>query len=106
MSTVYEITSADAITGNPNSIAIVAPDGIHFIKGGCAEESRLWFDILRLFSQTNVKTSRKDMCVGGRAKRSATFPGIRNLGGGGAQNGCKGRLEEMKKKQQVYIVLM
>ena len=50
MSCVFEITSADAITGNANSIAIVAPDGIHFIKGSCAEESRLWLDILKLFS--------------------------------------------------------
>ena len=33
MASVFEITSADAITGNANSIAIVAPDGIHFIKG-------------------------------------------------------------------------
>jgi hypothetical protein len=47
MSGVFEITSADAITGNAHSIAIVAPDGIHFIKGSCVEESRLWLDILR-----------------------------------------------------------
>ena len=98
MSCVFEITSADAITGNANSIAIVAPDGIHFIKGSCAEESRLWLDILKLFSCQSTKAAlagqfghggygghgsrKKELGVGGRAKRSATFPGIRNMGGG------------------------
>lgn len=82
MNNVFEITSADGITGNPNSIAIVAPDGIHFIKGSCPEESRLWLDILKLFSQCSTNI-RKEGGMGGRgrrANRSATFPGIRNIG--------------------------
>ena len=55
LNTVYEITEADAITGNENSIAIVANDGsIHFVKGTCYEESRLWLDILRLFPQVRI----------------------------------------------------
>ena len=33
LNNVFEITEADAITGNENSIAIVANDGIHFCKG-------------------------------------------------------------------------
>ena len=78
MGNVFEITAADAITGNTNSIAIVAAAGIHFIKGSCAEESRLWLDILRLFSQTSTNPIRKEGATG-RAKRSATFPGISRL---------------------------
>ena len=84
LNTVYEITEADAITGNDNSIAIVANDGIHFVKGTCFEESRLWLDILRLFPQVaaaaaanpNVRVAGgQSSTPGGRAKRSATFPG-------------------------------
>ena len=72
MSCVFEITSADAITGNANSIAIVAPDGIHFIKGSCAEESRLWLDILKLFSCQSTKSALAVHGHGyGRKKRSA-----------------------------------
>ena len=54
LNNVFEITEADAITGNENSIAIVANDGIHFCKGTCREESRMWLDILRLFPQATV----------------------------------------------------
>ena len=83
LNTVFEITEADAITGNENSIAIVASDGIHFIKGTCVEESRLWLDILRLFPQAAGQT-RQVVGNGGRAKRSATFPGLRSFGNNGA----------------------
>ena len=86
LNTVFEITEADAITGNENSIAIVANDGIHFVKGACCEESRLWRDILRLFPQAAGQTRQTVGGTGSRAKRSATFPGLRSLGGssGGA----------------------
>ena len=89
MATVFEITSADAITGNANSIAIVAPDGIHFIKGSCSEESRLWLDILKLFAATSTSSIRKEGATG-RAKRSATFPGIR----------LASKASSLKKQQQ------
>ena len=75
LNTVFEITEADAITGNENSIAIVANDGIHFVKGACREESRLWRDILRLFPQAAGQTRQTIGGTGSRAKRSATFPG-------------------------------
>ena len=62
LNTVYEITEADAITGNENSIAIVANDGsIHFVKGTCYEESRLWLDILRLFPQVCIVLAQDSM---------------------------------------------
>ena len=80
LNNVFEITEADAITGNENSIAIVANDGIHFCKGTCREESRMWLDILRLFPQATVMGQGRTTGNGGRAKRSATFPGMRNLG--------------------------
>ena len=80
LNNVFEITEADAITGNENSIAIVSNDGIHFCKGTCREESRMWLDILRLFPQATVMGQGRSTGNGGRAKRSATFPGMRNLG--------------------------
>ena len=80
LNNVFEITEADGITGNENSIAIVANDGIHFCKGTCREESRMWLDILRLFPQATVMGQGRGTGNGGRAKRSATFPGMRNLG--------------------------
>ena len=63
--------------GNENSIAIVANDGIHFCKGTCKEESQMWLDILRLFPTATVLGQGRATGNGGRAKRSATFPGIR-----------------------------
>ena len=63
--------------GNEHSIAIVANDGIHFCKGTCKEESQMWLDILRLFPTATVMGPGRATGNGGRAKRSATFPGIR-----------------------------
>ena len=40
----------------------------------------MWLDILRLFPQVTVMGPGRFSGNGGRAKRSATFPGIRNLG--------------------------
>ena len=40
----------------------------------------MWLDILRLFPQVTILGPGRISGNGGRAKRSATFPGIRNLG--------------------------
>ena len=40
----------------------------------------MWLDILRLFPQVTVMGQGRATGNGGRAKRSATFPGMRNLG--------------------------
>jgi len=93
LNTVYEITEADAITGNDNSIAVVANDGIHFLKGSCREESRLWRDILRLFPQAAGQTRQTIGGTGSRAKRSATFPGLRSLPGGAGGPAAQQRLQ-------------
>ena len=93
LNTVFEITEADAITGNENSIAIVANDGIHFVKGACREESRLWRDILRLFPQAAGQTRQTIGGTGSRAKRSATFPGLRSLPGGAGGPEAQKRLQ-------------
>ena len=62
LNTVHEITGADVITGNKNSIDIVVNDGsIHFVKGTCYEESRLWLDILRLFPQVRIVLPQDSM---------------------------------------------
>ena len=50
------------------------------IAGTCREESQMWLDILRLFPQVTILGPGRISGNGGRAKRSATFPGIRNLG--------------------------
>ena len=55
----------------------MANDGIHFCKGTCKEESQMWLDILRLFPTATVMGPGRATGNGGRAKRSATFPGIR-----------------------------
>ena len=39
----------------------------------------MWLDILRLFPQATVMGPGRTTGNGGRAKRSATFPGMRNL---------------------------
>ncbi|KAF4531391.1 hypothetical protein B566_EDAN009632, partial [Ephemera danica] len=63
MNAVLEVTPAEDVTGHAHSIALTAPDGVHFVKGTCREESRWWCDVLSVFLRTK-----------GRHKR-ATFPG-------------------------------
>merc|ERR1719331_3704705 len=62
-----EVARADDVTGNPFSVAITAPDRVHFVKGTCKEESAWWLEVLQIFPRSSIKT--------GRAKRNATFPG-------------------------------
>uniref|UniRef100_A0A146M5E8 Protein outspread n=1 Tax=Lygus hesperus TaxID=30085 RepID=A0A146M5E8_LYGHE len=64
MNKVVEVAAADDITGNPYSIAITAPDIVHFVKGTSREEARFWSDVLSVFPRSK-----------GRHKRNATFPG-------------------------------
>mgnify|MGYP001199586030 CR=1 FL=1 len=37
MNKVMEVARADDVTGNPFSVAITAPDRVHFVKGTCKE---------------------------------------------------------------------
>ena len=67
MNKVMEVARADDVTGNPFSVAITAPDRVHFVKGTCKEESAWWLEVLQIFPRSSIKT--------GRAKRNATFPG-------------------------------
>ena len=67
MNKVMEVARADEVTGNPFSVAITAPDRVHFVKGTCKEESTWWLEVLQIFPRSSIKT--------GRAKRNATFPG-------------------------------
>ncbi|XP_073995297.1 myosin phosphatase Rho interacting protein outspread isoform X3 [Rhodnius prolixus] len=64
MNKVLEVASAEEITGNPFSLAITAPDIVHFVKGTSREEARFWNDVLSVFPRSK-----------GRHKRNATFPG-------------------------------
>nr|XP_024218759.1 protein outspread isoform X2 [Halyomorpha halys] len=64
MNKVVEVTPAEELTGNPYSLAITAPDVVHFVKGTCREEARFWTDVLSVFPRSK-----------GRHKRNATFPG-------------------------------
>merc|ERR1712045_918612 len=67
MNKVMEVARADDVTGNLHSVAITAPDRVHFVKGTCEEESTWWLEVLQIFPRSSIKT--------GRAKRNATFPG-------------------------------
>jgi len=67
MNKVMEVARADDVTGNLFSVAITAPDRVHFVKGTCKEESTWWLEVLQIFPRSSIKT--------GRAKRNATFPG-------------------------------
>lgn len=64
MNKVVEVTGAEELTGNPYSLAITAPDVVHFVKGTSREEARFWTDVLSVFPRSK-----------GRHKRNATFPG-------------------------------
>ncbi len=44
-----EVARADEVTGNPYSVAITAPERIHFVKGTCKEESNWWLEVLQIF---------------------------------------------------------
>ncbi|XP_067013122.2 protein outspread [Anabrus simplex] len=64
MNKVLEVADAEDVTGNAFSLAITAPDRVHFVKGTCREEYRSWSDVLSVFPRSK-----------GRHKRNATFPG-------------------------------
>uniref|UniRef100_A0A1B6EDG1 PH domain-containing protein n=1 Tax=Clastoptera arizonana TaxID=38151 RepID=A0A1B6EDG1_9HEMI len=64
MNKVIEVADAEDVTGNAYSLAITAPDNVHFVKGTCREEARWWNDVLSVFPRSK-----------GRHKRNATFPG-------------------------------
>jgi len=55
MNSVLEVTPAEDITGHPHSIALTAPDGVHFVKGMGSEESRWWCDVLSVFVRSKVR---------------------------------------------------
>ncbi|XP_035796179.1 protein outspread-like isoform X3 [Anopheles albimanus] len=64
MTKVLEVSTADAITSHPHSIAITAPERVTFVKGTCPEETKWWYNVLVAFPKSK-----------GRHKRNATFPG-------------------------------
>ncbi|CAH1403611.1 unnamed protein product [Nezara viridula] len=57
MNKVVEVTPADELTGNPYSLAITAPDAVHFVKGTSREEARFWTDVLSVFPSENKNRS-------------------------------------------------
>ncbi|XP_076314902.1 uncharacterized protein LOC143227331 [Tachypleus tridentatus] len=66
MNKVLEVSDGENVTGNQFSIAITAPDKVHFIKGTSKEERNWWFDVLSRFPSNTIR---------GRNKRFATIPG-------------------------------
>lgn len=54
MNKVMEVSDAEEITGNSFSIAITAPDGVHFVKGTCREEAKWWKDVLSVLPRNKV----------------------------------------------------
>ena len=66
MNKVMEVARADEITGNPYSVAITAPERVHFVKGTCKEESNWWLEVLQIFPryvQYTVFTVQCTLCV-------------------------------------------
>lgn len=54
MNKVLEVTDGEEVTGNAYSLAITAPDRVHFVKGTCREECRWWGDVLSVFPRSKV----------------------------------------------------
>ena len=54
MNKVLEVTDGEEVTGHPYSLAITAPDRVHFVKGTCREECRWWCDVLSVFPRSKV----------------------------------------------------
>jgi hypothetical protein len=54
MNKVLEVTDGEEVTGHAFSLAITAPDGVHFVKGTCREECRWWGDVLAVFPRSKV----------------------------------------------------
>ncbi|XP_069672228.1 protein outspread isoform X4 [Periplaneta americana] len=74
MNKVLEVTDGEEVTGHAFSLAITAPDRVHFVKGTCREECRWWGDVLSVFPRSKL-TSTVRGTHEGRHKRNATFPG-------------------------------
>jgi hypothetical protein len=54
MNKVLEVTDGEEVTGHAFSLAITAPDRVHFVKGTCREECRWWGDVLSVFPRSKV----------------------------------------------------
>jgi hypothetical protein len=59
MNKVLEVTDGEEVTGHPYSLAITAPDRVHFVKGTCREECRWWGDVLAVFPRSKVSSTPK-----------------------------------------------
>lgn len=57
MNKVLEVADAEDVTGNAYSLAITAPDNVHFVKGTCREEARWWNEVLSVFPRSKVYLS-------------------------------------------------
>uniref|UniRef100_A0A182F2E9 PH domain-containing protein n=1 Tax=Anopheles albimanus TaxID=7167 RepID=A0A182F2E9_ANOAL len=57
MTKVLEVSTADAITSHPHSIAITAPERVTFVKGTCPEETKWWYNVLVAFPKSKVRVS-------------------------------------------------
>lgn len=57
MNKVLEVADAEDVTGNAYSLAITAPDNVHFVKGTCREEARWWNEVLSVFPRSKVCSS-------------------------------------------------
>lgn len=61
MNKVLEVTDAEEITGNSFSLAITAPETVHFVKGTCREEAKWWRDVLNVFPRNKVSRSAEKL---------------------------------------------
>ncbi|PSN33189.1 hypothetical protein C0J52_25703 [Blattella germanica] len=73
MNKVLEVTDGEEVTGHAFSLAITAPDRVHFVKGTCREECRWWGDVLSVFPRSKKLTSFVDAFCRYWATSSASF---------------------------------
>ncbi|XP_046403205.1 protein outspread isoform X2 [Ischnura elegans] len=74
-SIVWEAPESE--TGHPHSLAVAAPDRVHFVRGDTPEETKAWLAAL-LAVVSPVTSQGGSRLRQARHKRNATFPGGRS----------------------------
>ncbi|XP_071440464.1 protein outspread [Hetaerina americana] len=88
-SIVWEAPESE--TGHPHSLAVAAPDRVHFVRGDTPEETKAWLGAL-LAVVSPVTPQGGSRLRQARHKRNATFPGGRSdpLSMGASQRAISG----------------
>ncbi|XP_011502573.1 PREDICTED: protein outspread [Ceratosolen solmsi marchali] len=96
MARVLDVTTAEDVTGHPNSLAITSQEHVTFIKGTCLEETRWWADILQVFIRNKIRHKRNTTFPGGQAKLIQIKPMVRS----NTPNPLKSRYQNCKSESR------